>query len=454
MQRVLTSKTFSNKLIFSLGIFFVFLTILFPHTSKAEALLAGNISTCGELIESGTYTLTQNVTTSGTSTCFTISADNITINGAGFSITGTGTTSIAIDARARDGGPTSNLTEGSNGYTNLLISNLTITGFTTGINTSGNSDTTGTGVKSGNGGDGGDVAIYYSTVGSITSQGGNSTTKSYGGTGGNVFFEDINLNISNSAISLEGGTGTVGRYTDGGLDLNYTGTLTKTNVSFSPLSFLNDNGTSYTTYAGGTWPILPGTISTCGTLYGPGTFTLSQNVTSTSTCFIIASNSVTIDGNGYSIIANNASTTDFAITAGNHSSTTIASTTITGFSNYINSSSSVTISGTNLDLSNKYIKAGLLSINYIGPLLYASTTFSNLTDLTFNGVSYGAFVAGTLRDFLFKGQQSPGSRNWRSITSSADGTRLAAVVSGGYVYTSTDSGNTWVQKTFDITRSW
>jgi hypothetical protein len=46
------------------------------------------------------------------------------------------------------------------------------------------------------------------------------------------------------------------------------------------------------------------------------------------------------------------------------------------------------------------------------------------------------------------------TRSWYSITSSADGNRLAAVVQGGYIYTSIDSGNTWIQKTSDATRSW
>jgi photosystem II stability/assembly factor-like uncharacterized protein len=49
---------------------------------------------------------------------------------------------------------------------------------------------------------------------------------------------------------------------------------------------------------------------------------------------------------------------------------------------------------------------------------------------------------------------SSGSRRWQSITSDASGTKLAAVVYGGYIYTSTDSGNTWVQKTSDATRGW
>jgi hypothetical protein len=35
------------------------------------------------------------------------------------------------------------------------------------------------------------------------------------------------------------------------------------------------------------------------------------------------------------------------------------------------------------------------------------------------------------------------SKSWRSITSSSDGTKLAAVVYGGYIYTSTDSGASW-----------
>lgn len=34
-------------------------------------------------------------------------------------------------------------------------------------------------------------------------------------------------------------------------------------------------------------------------------------------------------------------------------------------------------------------------------------------------------------------------RGWTSITSSSDGTKLAAVEYGGQIYTSTDSGVTW-----------
>jgi hypothetical protein len=44
--------------------------------------------------------------------------------------------------------------------------------------------------------------------------------------------------------------------------------------------------------------------------------------------------------------------------------------------------------------------------------------------------------------------------NWQSITSSADGTKLAAVVSGGSIYTSTDSGATWTERTSAGSRYW
>jgi hypothetical protein len=43
-------------------------------------------------------------------------------------------------------------------------------------------------------------------------------------------------------------------------------------------------------------------------------------------------------------------------------------------------------------------------------------------------------------------QAGAGSRGWQSIASSADGTKLAALVNAGKVYTSTDSGVTWTER--------
>jgi len=47
-----------------------------------------------------------------------------------------------------------------------------------------------------------------------------------------------------------------------------------------------------------------------------------------------------------------------------------------------------------------------------------------------------------------------GMKNWQSIASSSDGTKLVAVVYGGDVYTSTDSGATWVSRSVGNKNWW
>jgi photosystem II stability/assembly factor-like uncharacterized protein len=47
-----------------------------------------------------------------------------------------------------------------------------------------------------------------------------------------------------------------------------------------------------------------------------------------------------------------------------------------------------------------------------------------------------------------------GKKNWQSIASSSDGTKLVAVVYGGDVYTSTDSGATWVNRSLGNKNWW
>ena len=46
------------------------------------------------------------------------------------------------------------------------------------------------------------------------------------------------------------------------------------------------------------------------------------------------------------------------------------------------------------------------------------------------------------------------SSRYSSIASSSDGTKLAAVELGGYIYTSSDSGATWTQATSACSRNW
>ncbi len=46
------------------------------------------------------------------------------------------------------------------------------------------------------------------------------------------------------------------------------------------------------------------------------------------------------------------------------------------------------------------------------------------------------------------------AKSWHSIACSSDGTKLAAVVYGGYIYTSTDSGATWTERTNRGSSEW
>ncbi len=50
--------------------------------------------------------------------------------------------------------------------------------------------------------------------------------------------------------------------------------------------------------------------------------------------------------------------------------------------------------------------------------------------------------------------RSVGGYSWNSITSSSDGTKLAKVASGGHIWTSTDSGASWTKRTDPGSRSW
>ena len=55
-----------------------------------------------------------------------------------------------------------------------------------------------------------------------------------------------------------------------------------------------------------------------------------------------------------------------------------------------------------------------------------------------------------------EGPANTDNKNWSGITSSADGTKLAACVNGGNIWTSTDSGETWMENTTspNTTKTW
>jgi hypothetical protein len=51
-------------------------------------------------------------------------------------------------------------------------------------------------------------------------------------------------------------------------------------------------------------------------------------------------------------------------------------------------------------------------------------------------------------------QTASGSRSWYAVNSSSDGSHLAAIVNGGDIYTSTTTGATWVDQTSSGARQW
>jgi len=63
------------------------------------------------------------------------------------------------------------------------------------------------------------------------------------------------------------------------------------------------------------------------------------------------------------------------------------------------------------------------------------------------------FAQGSGMDPL-KQAADTGPRDWRSLTSDVSGTKLAAVVYGGYIYTSTDAGATWTERTSAGAKNW
>jgi len=58
------------------------------------------------------------------------------------------------------------------------------------------------------------------------------------------------------------------------------------------------------------------------------------------------------------------------------------------------------------------------------------------------------------QNYTWTERTSAGARNWFSITSSSDGTKLVALAYNGYIYTSTNSGIDWTERTTAGSRLW
>ena len=111
---------FLNPRFIKTAVFLLFCAgfLFFGFASHAQATNCGGAvaCACGNTVTAST-TLSSNLTCTGTS--LTVGADNVTIDGGNYTITGNGT-----------GRGINN----PSGYDNVIIQNLTITGFVKGIN--------------------------------------------------------------------------------------------------------------------------------------------------------------------------------------------------------------------------------------------------------------------------------------------------------------------------------
>lgn len=84
----------------------------------------------------------------------------------------------------------------------------------------------------------------------------------------------------------------------------------------------------------------------------------------------------------------------------------------------------------------------------------SSANGSKLAAADYGSGSGGYIYTSTDGGVTWTQQTGSGARNWGNITSSADGTKLAAFESSGFIYTSTDSGVTWTQRTGAGSHGW
>ncbi|MEI6042645.1 MAG: hypothetical protein WCQ00_03730, partial [bacterium] len=317
--------------------------------------------------------------------------------GWGGNITITNSTSSSVTSG--NGGSGSTYGGGANGGTILIR------------NSSTGSVTSGYGNYSGNGGSGGGITIINSITGFITS-GYGSQGDSFGGYGGNITISGTNLNLLDKTIYA--GSGGYGQYysstaPSGTLTITYSSTLsTNASTIFNNISNLVINSVSYGAWNG---------------VYNPTNFYFTNSIDGNWNN--LGNWWSHYDGINFSDPATSIpGPSDKVYVFGNITNNTAGEASVSEITFNSNSTNQITISsfaGAIFKDSSK----NLGSIN--GAAIFEG-------DLSDDNGFVNNFATWTPRD---------SSRRWYSITSSADGTKLAAVDYFGYIYTSTSSGVTW-----------
>jgi len=194
------------------------------------------VSDCGNIAESGIYTLnnsidaSNNISLNSSSTCLIIQSDNVTLDCSGYNITG--------NLRA-------------NGFTDITLNNCFIDGAVTAIGNIGEVDNY-------TGEDGGSIVVYNSTITSIATTGGQSSSIGTGGAGGNVTAYNSNI----TAITTIGGNG--GWEGIGGLG----GTVTAYDSNITAITTIGGIGYRHSGGVGGDVLIYNSNITTITTTGG------------------------------------------------------------------------------------------------------------------------------------------------------------------------------------------
>ena len=103
-----------------------------------------------------------------------------------------------------------------------------------------------------------------------------------------------------------------------------------------------------------------------------------------------------------------------------------------------------------VDISNNTFSTSTSSTTYNWQSVASSSDGTKLVAVVYGGYIYTSADSGS----TWTQRTSDATRNWQSVASSSDGTKLVAVVFNGYIYTSTDSGSTWTQSTSAGSRNW
>lgn len=196
---------------------FVFLSLgRSSFVSDPEEAYADTISACGTISSSGTYVLTQSLTPSAD--CFTVTADNVVIDGNGYNVTQQISNSGTLVSASGDVGH-------PNGYS-VTVRNIRAAAFANAVVSSGYSySNTNTGSTGGNGGN---ISIINSYLdGHVVSDGGsgdigttatsleNGHTGGMGGGGGTINISNATINGNIYSDGGAGGSGSSGGAPDG-----------------------------------------------------------------------------------------------------------------------------------------------------------------------------------------------------------------------------------------------